>query len=46
MISEMKDSPILITDSKISNMKELLPLLEKLMEEGRKDLVIMAEDIE
>lgn len=46
MISEMKDAPILITDSKISNMKELLPLLEKLMEEGRKDLIIMAEDIE
>jgi chaperonin GroEL len=40
------DSPmILITDKKISNMKELLPLLEKVVQAGR-PLLIVAEDIE
>jgi chaperonin GroEL len=40
------DSPmILVTDKKISNMKELLPLLEKTVQTG-KPLLIVAEDIE
>jgi chaperonin GroEL len=46
MISEMKDAHILITDQKISSMKDLLPILEKLLQEGKKDLVIMAEDVD
>lgn len=46
MDASMKDAPILITDGKISNMKDLLPLLEQLMQSGRKDLVIIAEDID
>lgn len=46
MIAEIKDAPILITDKKITNMKELLPLLEQLVNSGKKDLVIIAEDIE
>lgn len=46
MIAEMKDAPILITDQKISSMKDLLPLLEGLMQQGRKDLVIIADDID
>ncbi len=46
MIAEIKDAPILITDKKISNMKEFLPLLEQLVNSGKKDLVIIAEDIE
>jgi chaperonin GroEL len=46
MIAEMKDAPILITDQKISNMKDLLPLLEQLLKDGTKDLVIIAEEIE
>ena len=46
MIAEIKETHILITDSKISSMKDLLPLLEKLMQEGKKDLVIMAEDLD
>lgn len=46
MIAEMKDAPILITDKKISSMKDLLPLLETLMSGGKKDLVIIADDIE
>lgn len=40
------DSPyILITDKKISNIQEILPVLEQLVQTGRK-LVIIAEDIE
>jgi chaperonin GroEL len=31
MISEMRDAPILITDEKLSNMKDILPLLEQLL---------------
>jgi len=46
MISEIKDAPILITDKKISNMQEFLPLLEQVMATGRKDLVIIADEIE
>ena len=46
MISEIKDAPILITDSKISNMKDLLPLLESMMQAWKKDLVIIADDID
>lgn len=38
--------PILITEKKISSIQELLPLLEKLAGEGRKDLVIIAEDVD
>ncbi len=46
MLSEIKDASILITDGKISNMQDLLPLLESLVQSGKKDLVIIAEDIE
>ncbi len=46
MIAELKDAPILITDGKISNMQDLLPLLEAMMQAGKKDLVIFADDIE
>lgn len=41
------DKPaILITDKKISSVQEFLPILEKLAQAGKKDLVIIAEDIE
>lgn len=46
MTAEFRDAKILITDQKISSMKDLLPLLEQLLWEWRKDLVIIAEDIE
>jgi len=45
-LAEFNQAPILITDQKISNMKVLLPLLEEIMQSGKKDLVILAEDIE
>jgi chaperonin GroEL len=37
---------ILLTDQKVSNLQELLPLLESLAQAGKKELVIIAEDIE
>ncbi len=45
MVCELEDSYILITDKKISNMKQLVPVLEKVAQEG-KPLLIIAEDIE
>jgi len=45
-IAELKNAPVLITDKKISSIKEILPLLEKLTKSGTKELVIIAEDIE
>ena len=46
MEAEFQDVPILITDKKISSIKELLPILEKLAESGKKELVIIAEDVD
>lgn len=37
---------LLITDKKISSIQEVLPLLEKLAQTGKKELVIIAEDID
>lgn len=46
MEAEFKDAPILVTDKKISIVKEVLPLMEKLVQSGKKDLVIIAEDVD
>ena len=46
MEAEYDDALILITDKKISSIKEILPLLEKLAQSGKKDLVIIADDID
>jgi len=41
------DKPaVLVTSSKISSIQEFLPILEKLAQAGKKDLVIIAEDVE
>ncbi len=40
------DAHILLTDSKVSNIKEILPLLEAMAQAGKKNLVIIAEDID
>ena len=45
MEAVIDDAFILITDKKISNIQEILPLLEQLVQAGKK-LVIIAEDIE
>ena len=46
MEAEYHDPAILVTDKKISGIKEILPLLEKLATTGKKDLVIIAEEVE
>jgi chaperonin GroEL len=46
MEAVVKDAPILITDKKISTIKDILPLLEKVAQSGKKDLVIIADDVD
>jgi chaperonin GroEL len=46
MEAEYSDPAILVTDRKISSIKEVLPLLEKLAQSGKKDLIIIAEDVD
>ena len=46
MEAEYKDVAILLTDKKISSIKEILPLLEKLAQSGTKELVIVADDVD
>ncbi len=45
MVAELEDPYILIFDKKISTMKDLLPILEKVLQQGR-PLLIISEDIE
>ena len=45
MVAELDDAYILITDKKISNIQDILPLLEQIVQAGKK-LLIIAEDIE
>ena len=45
MVAELDDPYILITDKKIANIQEILPLLEQIVQSGKK-LLIIAEDIE
>ena len=45
MVAELDEPAILITDKKISNVQEILPLLEQVVQSGKK-LLIIAEDIE
>ncbi len=46
MEASYEDAAILIVDKKVSSVQEILPLLEKLARSGRKDLVIIAEDVD
>jgi len=46
MESEFKDAHILLTDKKIASVQEILPLLEKVAQTGKKELVIIADDVE
>jgi chaperonin GroEL len=46
MEAEYSEPFILVTDKKISSIQELLPILEKVLKTGRKDLVIVADDVE
>ncbi len=46
MEASYSNVPVLVTDKKISAVKDILPLLEKLAATGKKELVIIADDIE
>ncbi len=46
MEAEYGDVPVLVTDQKISSIQDLVPLLESIAKTGKKDLVIIAEDVE
>jgi chaperonin GroEL len=46
MKAEFEEPYILITDKKISSLQEILPLLEKIAQSGKKDLVVIADEIE
>src|SRR5689334_12492649 len=46
MVAELEEPYILITDKKISAIADILPLLEKMLQTGRKELVVIAEEVE
>ncbi len=46
MEAEYADPYILVTDKKISSIHDVLPLLEKVAQSGKKDIVIIAEDVD
>ena len=46
MTAEISNAKILLTDKKVSTIKDILPLLEQVAQSGEKNLVIIAEDVE
>jgi len=46
MEAEIEDPSIIITDKKVSAVSDALPLLEKILQVGKKNVVLVAEDIE
>jgi len=46
MEADYEDASILITDKKIASLEEILPVLEKVAQTGKKELVIIADDVE
>jgi chaperonin GroEL len=46
MAAEYKDAHILITDKKISTIQDILPILEAVARTGKKELVIIADDVD
>lgn len=46
MEAEVSDPTILLTDKKISSAQEIVPILEKIVNSGKKDLVIIADDVD
>jgi chaperonin GroEL len=46
MEAVIEDAGIIITDKKVSAVADLLPALEKLLQTGKKDVVIIAEDVD
>ena len=46
LTAELKDPYIIITDGKISAIKDMLPIIEKIAQSGKKDIVIIADEVE
>lgn len=46
MEAKYEDAYVLITDQKISSVQDIVPLLEKVAQSGKKEMVIIAEDID
>lgn len=46
LLAEYEDAMILLSDKKISTVQEIVPLLEQLASQGKKELVIIAEDVD
>ncbi|MDD3032666.1 MAG: chaperonin GroEL, partial [Candidatus Pacebacteria bacterium] len=46
MEAVLENPYILVTDKKISSIKEILPILEKVIESGKKDVLVVAEEFE
>src|SRR5437016_3340513 len=46
MEASIDDPYILITDKKISAVQDILPVLEKMTQQGKRDIVIIAEDVD
>jgi len=46
MEASLENASILITDKKISAIADILPILEKLTQQGRREIVIIAEDVD
>jgi len=46
MEAELEDPYILVTDKKISSLQDILPVMEKVAQSGKKELVIIADDVE
>ena len=46
MEAELDDPYVLVTDKKISSIQEILPLLEKIVQSGKKELLIVADDLD
>jgi chaperonin GroEL len=46
MEAEYTDAPILVTDKKISSIQDILPLLEKIVQTGKKEIIIVADEVE
>lgn len=46
MEAVLEDPYILVTDKKISSVQEILPILEKIVQNGKKELVIIADEVE
>ncbi len=46
MTSELEDPFILITESKITSVQDMLPVLERMVQTGKKEIVLIAEEVE